>query len=154
MFKPFCSHRRLLGGSFGRVLEGWHKFSRGFLQRDTHLWEHFGQTDKTALITCFKHINIWGTFLQVLDSSFCTGRGDPFMLVNQIFHRLSGPLRVLIVVEDVVENRGLYRFFVPRLVKRGFRHYSTTIAAVEPFKRFRTRRLSDPTFAWMRDRAR
>ena len=33
-----------------------------------------------------------------------------------------------IAVEDMVENGGLYRVFVSRLFKHGFRHYSTTIA--------------------------
>ena len=33
-----------------------------------------------------------------------------------------------IAVEDAVENRNLYRIFVLRLLKKGFRHKSTTIA--------------------------
>ena len=32
--------------------------------RETHLWEHFGRTDKTALITCLKKLNVSGAFLR------------------------------------------------------------------------------------------
>ena len=37
VFKPFCSHRRLLGWYFGRVLAEKHRFYRGFLQRDASM---------------------------------------------------------------------------------------------------------------------
>ena len=46
---------------------------------------------------------------------------------------LSGPLQLrVIAVEDAVENRGLYRVFVSRLLSRGFGHYSATIARLSP----------------------
>ena len=32
--------------------------------RETHLWEHFGQADKIALITCLKKLNVSGSFLK------------------------------------------------------------------------------------------
>ena len=37
-----------------------------------------------------------------------------------------------IAVEDVVENRGLYRVFVSRLFSSGLGHYSATIARLRP----------------------
>ena len=33
--------------------------------RETHLWEHFGRTDKIALITCLKNWNVSGTSLKI-----------------------------------------------------------------------------------------
>ena len=31
--------------------------------REMHFWEHFGQTERIALITCLKHLNVSGAFL-------------------------------------------------------------------------------------------
>ena len=79
-----------------------------------------------------------------------------FCITPCLFPVLSGPPAVesSIAVEDVVENRSLYRVFVSRLFQRGLRHYSTTIARLSTPKRFRTRRLRTPTCVWTRDRAR
>ena len=55
VFKPFRSHRRLLGWNFRRVLEGY-RFQRGFLHRDTHLREHFDLTDRIALINASQKV--------------------------------------------------------------------------------------------------
>ena len=62
MFKPFRSHNGLLGGVVGCVLEDLPGF-KGVSFRETHLREHFGRTDKNALITCLKKLNVSGAFL-------------------------------------------------------------------------------------------
>ena len=62
MFKPFRFHSGLLGWVFGCVLEDLHKF-KGNAFRETHLWGHFGWTDKFALIMCLKKLNVSGAFL-------------------------------------------------------------------------------------------
>ena len=36
---------------------------KGVSFRETHLWEHFGRTDKIALITCLKNLNVSGASL-------------------------------------------------------------------------------------------
>ena len=36
---------------------------KGVSFRETHLWEHFGQTDQIALITCLKKLNVSGASL-------------------------------------------------------------------------------------------
>ena len=57
MFKPFRSHRGLLGWKLVACVG----ISTGFTEvsfREMHLWEHFGRTDKIALITCLKKLNV------------------------------------------------------------------------------------------------
>ena len=56
-------------------------------------------------------------------------------------------------LEDAVENRGVYRVFISRVIKvvsTLYQHYR----ALELPKRFKLRQLSDPTPGGMRDRAR
>ena len=60
MFKLFHSHRWLLGWYSGRVLEDCTGF-KGDSFRKTHLWEHSVRTNKNALITCLKHLNVSAT---------------------------------------------------------------------------------------------
>ena len=36
---------------------------KGVSFREAHLWEHFGRTDKIALVTCLKRSNVPGAFL-------------------------------------------------------------------------------------------
>ena len=66
MFKPSCSHRRLLGRYSGRVLE------------------HFAQVLKgipSALITCLKILNVSGAFL------IKGGRGFQIPLQSSVLRR-------------------------------------------------------------------
>ena len=89
MFKPFRSHRRLLGLSSGRVREVSHTFSRVSF-RETH----FGRADKIALITCLKNLKTYeaGAFLMNPPS-----RGRPLLRVMDVhaqmhvFPRFGGP---------------------------------------------------------------
>ena len=66
MFKPFRSHRGLLSWSSGRMREDLHRFFSEVSFRKTHLREHFGRTNKFALITRLKHLNVSGAFLTLL----------------------------------------------------------------------------------------
>ena len=62
MFKPVRSHSGLLGWILVVCLRICTCF-KGVSFRETHLWEHFGRTDKIALITCLKNLNVSGAFL-------------------------------------------------------------------------------------------
>ena len=63
MFKPFRSHLTVWSVEFSilrlRIYTGF----KGVSFRETHLREHFGRTDKIALITCLKKLNVSAAFL-------------------------------------------------------------------------------------------
>ena len=75
MFKPFRSHSGLLGWVLVvclRICTGFERVSF----REAHLWEHFGRTDKIALITRLKKLNVSGASLKNYVLYLCSRNVD------------------------------------------------------------------------------
>ena len=62
----FSNHFILIDACLAEFLVVCLRICTGFKRisfRETHLWEHFGRTDKIALITCLKKLNVSDAFL-------------------------------------------------------------------------------------------
>ena len=107
----------------------WVPVMQSKLHLGSNLGRHIGMTNQEPLTGPFLTVRCanaqqfsvtsWALFTQVLGNFRQFAQWPPAVESS-------------ISVEDAVENRGLYRVFVSRLLSRGFRHYSTTIARLSP----------------------
>ena len=70
--------------------------------RETHPWERFGRTDKIALTTCLKNLNVWGASLQ--DALLRTEDLSPWAPKLQLTYLIQSPLAALNTWADLSEN--------------------------------------------------
>ena len=117
MFKPFRSHRGLLGWSLCRVREDSHEFQRGFLPRDASMrpqwlwpdkqnWSH-NVSQKCKRIKCFSDKKTILVNMTVFQTGFWHSRDQdcPFWPILALLVHLSPPTVLRPLLRNDYQNK-------------------------------------------------